>query len=114
MSAAAKAEDQVAFNFLAVLARGIDHHLLNLWLIDLKLAVFEQDIFPLGFFDLGHHLDIFTRTAVVHSTFLRISIVDDFLVLLPDEIGLRGTEVGGGRIHLFQNAFQAGGRLGLL
>jgi len=59
----------------------IDHHLLNLWLIDLKLAVFEQDIFPLGSLTSAI-ICISLPHGGSTQYLLRIFIVDDFLVLL--------------------------------
>ena len=54
------------------------------------------------------HLDFFAGTPVVDRALLRILVVDNLPVLLPDEISLRGAKGGGGCIHLAEDFLQVG------
>src|SRR5580704_8309488 len=102
-----KAQNQIAFYFVMVRARRILNDLFDLWLIHLQLAVFVEEKLLLGLFDVSHHFNFFSRAPVINRALLRVGFVDHSLILTPNEIGLRGLEVGGCRIHLLEYAVES-------
>ena len=91
-----------------VRARRILNDLFDLRLIHLQLAVFVEKKLLLGFLDVSHHFNFFSRAPVINRALLRVGFVDHSLILIPNEIGLRGLEAGGCRIHLLEHAVESG------
>ena len=57
--------------------------------------------------DVGHHLGVFAGAAVVDGSGLYIDdLIDDLLVVVPFELGLRGAKTCGNGVHFLQYAVQ--------
>ncbi len=57
---------------------------------------------------------LFAGAAVVdRAGLIVVDFIDNFLVDVPLEVGLRGAEAGGNRVHFFQNCIQVAGVGGL-
>src|SRR5208337_986489 len=114
MPAAAEAEHQKAVDVAAILARKVFVDLIDLRLVDLHFAATVDDIFLVGFLEVGSHPNFAAFALEINLALLRLVLVDDFLVLVPHHIRLEGSEVSGGSIHPIENAFKpSNGRQGI-
>ncbi len=56
---------------------------------------------------LSRHLHLVALATEVHRTLLIVVVVNHLLILVPDEIALRGVKLGRCLIHCVQGGFQA-------
>ena len=63
-------------------------------------------IFDFQLRPVGDHLSFMVGATEIDFTFLGIGFVHHFLILIPDEIGFSGSEVGCGAVHFFQDILQ--------
>src|SRR6266852_4624712 len=109
MPAAAEAEHQKTLDLAAILARIVFVDLIDFGLVHLNFAATVDDVLPVGFDEVGGHLYFAAFTPEINFSLLRLGFIDDFLVLVPDDPGLSGSEVSRGGIHLGENFIEPGG-----
>src|SRR6185437_13195079 len=87
-------------------------YLINSGLVELDSSTGKEQIFGLGRLNIGGHLRLFAFGVApkIDFSLLRVGFVHNFLILVPDEIGSRGTKLGSGCVHLAQDTVQRGCR----
>src|SRR6266852_9518582 len=109
MPAAAEAEHQKTLDLAAILSRIVFVDLINFGLVQLNVTATVDDVLPVGFDEVGSHLYFAAFAPEMNFSLLRLGFVDDFLVLVPDDPGLSGSEVSRGGVHLGENFIEPGG-----
>src|SRR5437764_15092692 len=106
MAASSETESEETLRRLFILAGIMLCHLIDPRLIQPRLAVGVENVLLVWRGNVYRGLHVLVCAAKVDFALLRVGLIHYFLVLLPEKIGFRRSEVGSAVIHLRQHTLE--------